>query len=159
MSSEQNEASEDQSLAPKHDRRGSSKQAERVAQKAELRHEDGTLEQVELRAERYWSGALPRPEDFGRYAEIVPDAPERILKMAEREQEHRINLESQIVPANNAAGARGQWLGAGISVLAMILAVGVVLLNGPWQVAVALLGVPVLSVARSLVTAIKSGDD
>ena len=62
------------------------------------------------------------------------------------------------MPANNAAGKRGQWLGFFISILAMVLAF-VVALNGPWQVAVALLGVPVLSVARPLVTAIKSRED
>lgn len=137
----------------------SSDQAERVSRTAEIVHADGSREQVELRAERVWSGALPRPEDFGRYGDVVPDAPERILRMAEQEQAHRIAMEQQIVPANNAAGARGQWLGAALSALALILAVVVVLVGGPWQVAVALVSVPVLSVARSLVTAIRSRDE
>ncbi|WP_420541551.1 DUF2335 domain-containing protein [Rhodosalinus sediminis] len=134
-------------------------QAERGAQRAEIVHEDGTSEQVELRTERFWSGALPRPEDFAKYAEVVPDAPERILQMAEREQQHRIDMESQIVPANNRAGTRGQWLGAGISALALILAVVSFWIGAPWQVSVALVGVPVLSVARSLVTAWRSEKD
>lgn len=159
MSSEPSEASGDQLSDQRRDRRGSSNQAERVSQNAEILHEGGTREQVELRAERHWSGALPRPEDFGRYAEIVPDAPERILRMAEREQDHRISLESQIVPANIAAGRRGQWLGAGISLLALVLAAGATYVGAPWQVATAIVGVPVLSVARSLVTAIRSKDE
>lgn len=79
--------------------------------------------------------------------------------MAEKEQEHRIALESLIVPANNKAGQRGQWLGAGISVLALVLAVVAVYIGAPWQVAVALVGVPVLSVARSLVTAFRSDNE
>ena len=76
--------------------------------------------------------------------------------MAEKEQEHRISLESQIVPANNQAGRRGQLLGASISVLALVLAVAAAYIGAPWQVSVAIVGVPVLSVARSLVTAFRS---
>lgn len=159
MSSEPRRTSADQLPERGAGRPESPSQAERVSQNAEIVHGDGTREQVELRAERYWSGALPRPEDFARYAEIVPDAPERILLMAEREQQHRINLEAQIVPANNAAGRRGQWLGAGISALALALAVVASHIGAPWQVSVAIVGVPVLSVARSLVTAIRSKDD
>ncbi|MCE8508801.1 DUF2335 domain-containing protein [Ruegeria pomeroyi] len=132
------------------------RQAERVSQRAEIIHDDGRREQVELEAQRFWSGALPRPEDFAKYAEIVADAPERILRMAEKEQDHRIDLERQIVPANNNAGARGQWLGAGISVLALVLAVVANWIGAPWQVSTAIVGVPVLSVARSLVAAFRN---
>ncbi|WP_102915737.1 DUF2335 domain-containing protein [Phaeobacter inhibens] len=135
---------------------GESQQAEDVSRRAEIIHQDGTREQVEFKAQRFWAGALPRPEDFAKYAEVVSDAPERILRMAEKEQDHRIHLENQIVPADNKAGARGQWLGAVISLAALILAVLANWLDAPWQVSVALVGVPVLSVARSLVTAIKS---
>lgn len=138
---------------------GDAQQAERVAQRAEIIHDDGSREQVELRAERFWSGALPRPEDFAKYGEVVPDAPERILRMAEAEQQHRIDMEGQIVPANNKAGLRGQWLGAAISVVALALAVVASWIGAPWQVSVALVGVPVLSVARSLVTALRSDKD
>jgi uncharacterized membrane protein len=132
------------------------RQAERDSQRAEIVHPDGTREEVEIRQERMWSGALPRPEDFGKYGQIVSDAPERILRMAELEQQHRINLESQIVPADISAGKRGQWLGALISIGALSLAVIASVLGASWQVSVALVGVPVLSVARTLVAAWRS---
>ena len=131
-------------------------QVERSAHRAERTNADGSREEIELMSERYWSGSLPRPEDFAKFGEIIPDAPERILRMAEKEQEHRISLESQIVPANNQAGRRGQLLGASISVLALVLAVAAAYIGAPWQVSVAIVGVPVLSVARSLVTAFRS---
>lgn len=134
-------------------------QAEQVSQRSEIYHDDGRQENVEMQAQRYWSGTLPRPEDFAKYADIVPDAPERILRMAEKEQDHRIDLERQIVPANNRAGKRGQWLGAVISVLALSLAAMSSWLGAPWQVSTALVSVPVLSVARSLVTAFRSSDE
>ena len=128
-------------------------QAERQAQRAEVLHEDGRREQIEILSERTWSGILPRPEDFAKFGEIVPDAPERLLRMAEREQEHRIALEAQVIPANQRAGARGQWMGFVISVAALGLSAGTAYLGVPWLVSVALVGVPVLSVARTLVTA------
>lgn len=89
----------------------------------------------------------------------MPDAPERILRMAEAEQRHRIDMEGQLVPANNKAGLRGQLLGAAISVVALTLAVVAAWIGAPWQVSVALVGVPVLSVARSLVTALRNDKD
>lgn len=67
-------------------------------------------------------------------------------------------MERVIVPANAEAGRRGQWLGASISLAALVLAVVAIWIGAPWQVAVALVGVPVLSVARSLVTALRAED-
>lgn len=39
------------------------------------------------------SGPLPDPNDFKMYGEVLKDAPERILKMAEKEQEYRFKRE------------------------------------------------------------------
>ena len=139
--------------------RDASQQAERLAHRASRTNGDGQHESIEVVAERSWAGALPRPEDFAKFGEVVADAPERILRMAEKEQDHRIALETQIVPANVSAGRRGQNLGAAISITALVLAAGTSYWNAPWEVSVALVGIPVLSVARSLVTAIKSKTD
>lgn len=152
MSNEQKDNSKELSQQ----NRSSPQQAEAAAQQAEIVHPDGTTESVMLKAERFWSGALPRPEDFAKYADVVSDAPERILKMAELEQEHRIKSEDTIIQANDKAGTRGQWLGAGLSAIAMILAVYAHLEDAPWQLTTALVGVPVMSVARSLVSAFRN---
>lgn len=83
------------------------KQSEWAGENAEIIHPDGRRETVQIAVGRSWSGALPRPEDFGQYGEILPDAPERLLRMLELEQQHRIAMERQLVPAEIAAGARG----------------------------------------------------
>lgn len=59
----------------------------------------------------FHSGPLPSVEEFRAYGEVVPDAPERILRMAEKDQEakHRI-IEKQIVQ-NSRAVSQGQWMG------------------------------------------------
>ncbi len=134
-------------------------QAERNAKRAQITHPDGRKEELEVSSERYWSGVPPRPEDFAKFGEIVPSAPERLLRMAEMEQQHRIDLEAKILPENIRAGARGQWLGAVISLVALVLAALMAWLGAPWQVSVALVAAPVLSVARSLVTALRSNGD
>jgi len=39
-----------------------------------------------------YSGPLPPAREFREYKEVMPDAPKRILAMAEKNQEHRIQL-------------------------------------------------------------------
>lgn len=85
----------------------------------------------------WWSGPLPKPSDFAAYNEAQPDASERILRMAERQQ--RYHMWSRMVPLLIiAVGAIGSlWgamngsfplafggvpLGAGIAIAAVITA-------------------------------------
>lgn len=135
------------------------RQAERDAKRAQVTHPDGRQEEIEIQSERTWSGVLPRPEDFAKFGEVVPTAPERLLRMAELEQQHRMALEVMILPENMRAARRGQQLGAAISIAALGLASVTALMGAPWQVSIALVGVPVLSVARSLVTAFRAEDN
>ena len=41
------------------------------------------------------SGPLPHPELLSRYNEIVPNAAERIMNMAENEQKHRLLMDKK----------------------------------------------------------------
>ena len=41
------------------------------------------------RVETTFAGPLPTPDDFHKYSEVLPDAPDRIMRMAEREQQIR----------------------------------------------------------------------
>jgi uncharacterized membrane protein len=52
---------------------------------------------VEMTRAELFSGPLPHPDIFAGYGNIIPDAPERILKMAEQEMEHRQGLEKWLV--------------------------------------------------------------
>jgi uncharacterized membrane protein len=42
-----------------------------------------------------WSGPLPAPDSLAKYNSVVPDAAERIIRMAEKEQQHRHEMESK----------------------------------------------------------------
>lgn len=61
-------------------------------------------------------GPLPSPSVLKAYEAICPGAMDRILQLAEREQQHRLDCEQQALSANiddakaeRAAECRGQW--------------------------------------------------
>lgn len=57
------------------------------------------------------SGPLPDPESLARYNEIIPNGADRIMKMAENQQNHRMSVDKQLVKGNNNQITRGQWFG------------------------------------------------
>ncbi|MDQ7003062.1 MAG: DUF2335 domain-containing protein [Ghiorsea sp.] len=54
----------------------------------------------EIREETFHSGPIPAPEMLAAYSKIIPNAPERILAMAEIESQHRQDLEKKTLSAN-----------------------------------------------------------
>ena len=63
------------------------------------------------------SGPLPDPFSFQAYAKVLPDAPERIMRMAEKEQEHRHEMERKIVDADRIGYFLGQLIAGGLAAL------------------------------------------
>ena len=72
--------------------------------------------------------------------QIIPGGADRLLRMAEKEQSHRIE-----------DARRGQYLGWSLAAGAVIGAALVSLCRGPWQVSVALVGIPVLGAVQALI--------
>lgn len=88
--------------------------------------QDSEQSRIQLLRAQEFSGPLPPPSVLQGYNDIVPDAAERILSMAEREQAHRHDHDSQFVQLL----ARGQWFGfilgiAALGVGTYLLAIGV----------------------------------
>jgi hypothetical protein len=88
----------------------------------------------------HWSGPLPPPSELERIDQIIPGGAGRLLRMAEKEQAHRIE-----------DARRGQYLGWSLATGAVIAAAIVSLCHGPWQVSVALVGIPVLGAVHALI--------
>ena len=62
------------------------------------RNQNSNIEKRSLESKSsLFSGPLPDPESLIRYNEAVPNAAERIIKMAENQQEHRFKLEHRAV--------------------------------------------------------------
>jgi uncharacterized membrane protein len=66
-----------------------------------------------------FSGPLPPPEVLERYNLTLPGAAERIIKMAESQHEHRMDLESRVIQANIKAQKLGTVLGFVVAVIAV----------------------------------------
>jgi hypothetical protein len=88
----------------------------------------------------HWSGPLPPPAQLEKIDQIIPGGADRLLRMAEKEQTHRIE-----------DAKRGQYLGWSLAAGAVITAAVVSLYQGPWQVSVALVGIPVLGAVQALI--------
>ena len=64
--------------------------------KQPVKHSDSKTEaQLLIQKSELHSGPLPHPDILNRYNEVVPGAAERILKMAENEQEHRLSMDKK----------------------------------------------------------------
>jgi len=127
-----------------------------------------------------WRGPLPPPTELEKIEQLIPGGADRLLrmaeqdlqgalKMAEKEQASRIQTvekeqASRIQMAekehvrlieDSRQGhenfRRGQWLGWFLAAGALTAAAVVSLFNTPWQVSVALVGIPVLGAVQALI--------
>ena len=80
------------------------------------------------------------PAELEKIDQIIPGGADRLLRMAEKEQTHRIG-----------DAKRGQYLGWSLAAGAVIAAAAVSMCHGPWQVSVALVGIPVLGAVQALI--------
>lgn len=84
-------------------------------------HHSATLEQ--------YSGPIPPAEDLAKYGEIVSDAPERILRMAEKQAEHRQWLEKRVITSDSRRANAGVAC-AFVITMTVILSGAYIVLNG-----------------------------
>jgi uncharacterized membrane protein len=97
-----------------------------------------------------WQSPYPSPEALREYERLQPGAFNRMLTMAEQAQAAQINS-IKIAQENQRTDTRRvQFLGAGITVLAICAAVYLAM-HGQTVVAGLLLSVPVMSVGKALI--------
>ena len=70
---------------------------------------------VSTRFEKTFSGPLPAPEDFEQYNKVLPDAANRIMAMAEKEQQIRADSQAKML-ANDRRRINGAT-GIGLSLI------------------------------------------
>lgn len=61
--------------------------------------------------EKSHSGPLPDAETLIRYNSVIPEGADRIMKMAENQQKHRISIESNLVASQSSQSKLGQVFG------------------------------------------------
>lgn len=104
-----------------------------------------------IRSEMY-SGPIPSPEALARYEEIQPGAADRILKMAEKQQEHRMALETKAIGGQVDQSKRGQLFGFILVFVCVAVAVFFAVYFGMTAFAVTFLCVTMVSVVGLFVT-------
>jgi len=77
---------------------------------------------IRFMVQRSHTGPLPLPESFGKYEAVLPGAADRILRMAENQQNHRIDIEKQAVRRQFNQSGTGQWMAFLIALV--LIAVG-----------------------------------
>ncbi len=97
-----------------------------------------------------FSGPVPHPDILLGYNEIVPDAAERILRMAEQDAEHQRNIEMTALKAAASETKRGQIFGLLIGLSALIVS-GAAAYLGQTEVAMMIGGTTVVGLVTVFV--------
>ena len=101
-----------------------------------------------------WQGQFPPPDAVERYEKVLPGAFNRIITMAERQQEAGIERSKQANIYRHADVKRAHYLGAAVTTIALIFAL-IALKMGSLIVAGAFLSVPVLSVGKAILDSVR----
>lgn len=70
--------------------------------------------------ERFHSGPIPSPDTLKGYADVDSSFPGRIFLMAEKQSNHRMDLEKEVIKSNIKNERTGMFLGAFISILTIL---------------------------------------
>lgn len=63
------------------------------------------------------SGPLPDGDTLIKYDSVIPNGADRIMKMAERQQEHRMDIESKVIAGQVKQSKLGQIFGLIIGIV------------------------------------------
>ena len=96
-----------------------------------------------------WSGPLPPPDVLLEY-NFVENGAERLFRMAERQSEHRIDMATESLKADNSIATRGQWFGLIVVLAVLGLAAYMAYLGATWEAAT-VAGIDVVGLAAVFV--------
>jgi len=105
-------------------------------------------------SETTYRGPLPSPETLNQYSTIIPNGADRIMKMAEKQLEHRINMENKVIGGQLLQSNIGQFLAFLIGIASLVTAAYCIINGHEWPGS--LLGIGGLT---GLVTAFIKGKD
>lgn len=95
---------------------------------------------------KHHSGPLPDAETLTQYDSVIPNGADRIMTMAEKQQDHRIDLEKLAVSSQLSQSRTGQIFGFIISLV--IIACGTYLaMNGHEKTGMVLIGTTLVALA------------
>ncbi len=87
---------------------------------------ESTIEQ------RHFQGPIPHPDIFRQYGEIIPDAPERILRVFEEDSKHAREIRLAALVAQKEDNRRVHWIAFSLISLGYVLSVVFALMKEEW---------------------------
>jgi uncharacterized membrane protein len=88
-------------------------------------------------------GIIPDPEELAKFNDATPNGADRILKLVENEQRHKIEMDSKLLELQSKQNARGQLYSV-VSIAIIMLSTTLVGIYGDPAVAGGLLGLSTL---------------
>jgi uncharacterized membrane protein len=108
------------------------------------------LTKVEIEYCKHYQGPIPPPEDIAAYNQSIPNGADRIMKMAEDQSRHRIEIENRVITSQQKQSERGQIFGLIIG-LAGILVGGMLAFLGHEKIGEVIAGGTVVSLVSVFV--------
>ena len=104
---------------------------------------------VRVVAAQAWQGPLPPPVEVERFQKLLPDAAERLFKMAEEEHRHRIEMERLEVVSHVRRLSRGQFLALGLA-LSFLAGAVICAFFGATAIGVTIAGATIVGLVNSM---------
>lgn len=109
----------------------------------EIRDNPELLERPEIQSvlavmSKSHSGPLPAPEDFAAYEKALPGSCDRIIAMAEKQQEHFYSINNKRIEGDLAEAKRGQNYALVIALFSLGLCAWTAYIGAAWQVSTGL---------------------
>jgi len=89
-------------------------------------------------AHQAFSGPIPHPDIFRKYGEIIPNAPERILKVFEDDSSHVRNIQFAALRAECQDNKRAHWMAWSLIFTGFLLVAFLGWLGKDWLAGIAL---------------------
>jgi len=104
---------------------------------------------------KHHEGPLPPPEYMASYNQHIPDGANRIMALAEKQADHRMAMERQIVTSQLKQSARGQVFGLLIGIFGIVSG-AIVALQGHDVVGGGIAGLTVISLVYAFISGQRS---
>ena len=95
-------------------------------------HARNPVPQLKVQQLEITTGPIPSPQVLQQYNQVVPDAAERIIRMAEKQSDHRISLERRVVDSNIVKSYLGMVLATIIALYGLYIAKEIAVNGNPW---------------------------
>ena len=98
-----------------------------------------------------YSGPIPPPELLSRFNELIPNGADRIMRQAENQSAHRINIETVVVTSQQSLSSRGQSFAFIIGMVGLLLGFIAIMSGHEWA-GVTISGGAVVSLVYAFIT-------